>query len=65
MKKLIIISFVCLLFSNCQKYHYYCVCVNPNYSKDYGRRYFANKTKLTADCNTHKVNAKTSCAIGF
>ncbi len=64
MKKLIILSFASLLFSNCQRTHYYCVCVSPNYSEDYGISYFANKEKLKTDCNTHKVNANTQCAIG-
>jgi hypothetical protein len=63
MKKLLIIFASGLLFSNCKRNHYYCVCSSPAYSKDYGTQFATRESDYKKDCDSHLVNSNTTCNL--
>jgi hypothetical protein len=58
MKNLIIILACGLLFTNCKRNHYYCVCNYGNgtgYDKDYGTQFTTKESTLKKDCDSHFI----------
>ena len=61
-----IITTGCLLFTNCKRNHYYCNCFDnkgPGYDKDWGTQFATKESQLKKDCDSHKVNSNTTCAL--
>ena len=67
MKKLLIIFACSLLLTNCKRNHYYCNCKDANssyyYQKDYGTYFSTKESDLKKECDSHKINASTSCQL--
>ena len=63
MKKLIFIFVVSFLIISCKRNHYYCNCRSPVYSKDYGMQFSTKESSLKKDCDSHLVNANTTCNL--
>ena len=61
-----IITTGCLLFTNCKRNHYYCLCSGnqgTGYYKDYGTYFTTRESSFKKDCDSHKVNSNTTCAL--
>ena len=63
MKKFIIVFAVTFLFTSCKRNHYYCNCMFPGYGKDYGTQSTSQEAQLKKDCDSHLVNANTTCHL--
>lgn len=63
MKLFTTLSFMLLLFCNCERQHYGCICYHPYYTEDYGTHFTSQESRYKSECEKHEVEPNTNCEL--